>query len=368
MDYFNEMSIVGGGPAGIATALSLLKRGIKSTVFEADAAVRPKVGETLPPTVMPVFRNLEIEALLNDPRHATCYGNSWLWGNTESQDKHFMLHAGGNGWHLQRGIFEEALIRLAEERGIQIIRNAKVMQVEPAGKGWGINLKINDIDTRVETGFIVDATGRNSKIARCIGVERHRYDTLVGAVARFSVDESFELSQQTHIEAVENGWWYAAALSDKQIVTAFMTDAELLPKSHQNISGYWNALTETKLIRSLFPDDFQPKQETVLHTQSAETSFLESVCGENWLAAGDAAFAYDPISSYGITSALGAGCYAGHAIADHLSGAAEALPAYRYLTEKAFSDYLPLWDHQYALEQRWPESPFWKKRINPEDE
>ncbi|WP_430402847.1 FAD-dependent monooxygenase [Fluviicola sp.] len=366
MDSFHEISIVGGGPSGIATALSLLKRGLKSTVFEADATTRPKSGETLPPTVMPVFKYLEIEALLNDPRHAICFGNSWLWGSTNIQDKHFMLHSGGNGWHLQREIFEEALISLAEERGIRIIRNAKIRQVDPSEKGWKMKLKVNNSETTVETGFIVDATGRSSKIARCLGVERQRYDTLVGVVGRFFVDESFELSQQTHIEAVENGWWYAAALSNKQIVTAFMTDAELLPKNYQNSSGYWDALTGTTLIRSLFPEHFQPEKDMVLHTQSAETSFLESIYGENWLAVGDAAFAYDPISSYGITSALGTGCYAGNAIADHLSGAAEALPAYSYLTEKAFSDYLPLWDHQYALEQRWSEFPFWKKRISPE--
>ena len=368
MDSFHEISIVGGGSSGIATALSLLKRGIKSTVFEADATARPKVGETLPPAVMPVFRDLGIETLLSDPGHAICYGNTWVWGSPDTRDKYFMFHSGGNGWHLQRDIFEDALIRLAEERGIRIIRNAKIMQVYASEKGWKMHLKVNGTDTTVETGFVVDATGRNSKIARCLGIERHRYDTLVGVVARFRVDERFEMSQQTHIEAVENGWWYAVALSNKQIVTAFMTDAELLPKHLQSIPGYWEALSGTTLIRSLFPERFQPEKEMVLHTQSAETSFLESVCGENWLAVGDAAFAYDPVSSYGITSALGSGCYAGHAIADHLSGAAEALPAYRYLAEKAFSDYLPLWDYQYALEQRWAESPFWKKRIYPEYE
>ena len=260
------------------------------------------------------------------------------------------------------------MIRVAEDRGIRIIWNAKVRQVDPSEKGWKMQLNINNSETTVETGFIVDATGRNSKIARCLGVERHRYDTLAGVVGRFLVDEGLELPQQTYIESVENGWWYAAALSNKQIVTAFMTDAELLPKSYQKRTGYWDALSGTTLIRSLFPADFQPGEETVLHTQSAETSFLAAVYGENWLAVGDAAFAYDPISSYGITSALGAGCYAGHAIADHLSGAEEAFPAYRYLVEKAFSDYLPFWDYQYALEQRWPGSPFWKKRIHPEYE
>ncbi len=363
MNTYHEICIAGGGPAGIATALSLLNRGIKSTILEAGPNIRPKVGETLPPNVMPILRALGIEQLLEDPAHAPCYGNSWIWGNNEAQEKHFMMHTGGNGWHLQRDLFETALLELAEKRGIKVIRNAKVMQVEQQTDGnWKLELKIDGSSQTFESQFLVDATGRNSKIARCLGIERRQYDHLIGIVARFKTDENIILSGQTHIEAVENGWWYAAALTNGEIVTAFMTDAHLLPKEMQNIAGYWKALLQAKSISNLFSSEFEPDQSTSLHIQSAETSFLETSCGNNWLAVGDAAFAYDPVSSYGITSALGAGCYAGHAIADHLNGEEEALPAYRFVVEKAFADYLPLWDHQYALEKRWTESDFWKGR------
>lgn len=363
MNIYHEICIAGGGPAGVATALSLQNRGIQSTILEASETVKMKVGETLPPAVMPVLRALGIQELLENPVHAACYGNSWLWGSSEIQEKHFMMHAGGNGWHLQRNVFESDLLQLAEKRGVKVIRNAKVMQVTHNVNG-NLDLQVkagNQTETH-EVRFLVDATGRSSKIARCLGIKRRQYDSLVGVAARFQTGTGASLSQQTHIEAVENGWWYAAALESGEIVTAFMTDARLLPKDLQILSGYWKALLQAESISSLFPNAFQPEDTTILHTQSAETSFLESIHGPNWLAVGDAAFAYDPVSSYGITSALGAGCYAGHAIADHLDGEEEALYAYRFVVEKAFADYLPLWEHQYGLEQRWPESDFWKGR------
>ena len=52
----------------------------------------------------------------------------------------------------------------------------------------------------------------------------------------------------------------------------------------------------------------------------AETSRLDRIAGPGWLALGDAAAAYDPLSSYGIGSAMGSGFYAGQAIADSLAG------------------------------------------------
>lgn len=364
MNTLHEICIAGGGPAGIATALSLNKRGVPCTVIEAAATVRPKVGETLPPGVLPVLHALNIDFLLNVPEHAVCYGNSWIWGSDEIQDKHFMMHAGGNGWHLKRDVFECQLLEEAEKRGVQVIRNAKIMQAETDENGkWKLQIKSGAKDIFHTCKILVDATGRNSKIARCLGLERQSYDALVGVVARFALGKDIQLSHQTNIESNQNGWWYAAALAGGEIVTAFMTDANLLSRDQLQVSGYWNSLQQTKLIRSLFPADFHPSDNTVLQVQSAETSFLEKVYGENWVAVGDAAYAYDPVSSYGITSALGTGFYAGNAIADHIAGAAEAFPAYAYLAGKAFADYLPLWKHQYGMERRWEEAAFWRNRL-----
>jgi len=104
-----------------------------------------------------------------------------------------------------------------------------------------------------------------------------------------------------------------------------------------------------------------------LTTSTASTSYLAQRYGATWLAVGDAAFAYDPISSYGITSALEGGYYAGNAIADKFAGKAEALPAYDYLISSAFKIYNEMYLHQYRQEQRWPEEQFWKRRLNLQD-
>jgi flavin-dependent dehydrogenase len=94
----------------------------------------------------------------------------------------------------------------------------------------------------------------------------------------------------------------------------------------------------------------------------AETSRLDAIAGDGWLALGDAAAAYDPLSSHGIGSAMGSGFYGGNAIADLLAGRPEARLAYLDLMQTAYGACLDLQKRHYAAEGRWPEAPFWSRR------
>ncbi len=97
----------------------------------------------------------------------------------------------------------------------------------------------------------------------------------------------------------------------------------------------------------------------------AESSRLDAIAGEGWFAIGDAAAAYDPLSSHGVAAAMGSGFYGGHAVADLLDGRDEARPAYLDLMQRAYGAYLDLLRERYAAERRWPEAPFWRRRHQP---
>jgi flavin-dependent dehydrogenase len=358
-----EVYIIGGGLAGIATALSMQQRGFTATILETHTTAKRKAGETLPPSVAPLLQALGIRELVDRPEHLHCFGNTYQWGSEALQEKHFIQSTLSHGWHVQRDVLENDLRDHARKQGIRMLTDHKLLQLQQQpDESWLMTVMTAWGEQTIPAGFIVDATGRNSKVARCLGIERRFLDELTGTTAYFSLPENTEIAQYTYVESVENGWWYAAVLAAGELVTAYMTDARLLEKSVQEPKGYWQHLQQTNFIRTVFPENYVPDLSMELHTQSAGTSCLEKCCGVNWLAVGDAAFAYDPVSSYGMTSALGSGYYAGQAIADKLSGEKEALDAYRFLTEKTFADYLPLWQRQYRLEQRWKEATFWTAR------
>lgn len=322
-----------------------------------------KIGETLPPNAAPLLRKLGLAHLLQDPAHLACFGNQYVWGSAALQDKLFIGHLEPNGWHLHRAVFEAQLAQLAQSTpGIGWRMGCKVLgavAARPPAPSWQVEIEQDGQRQTLTTAFLVDATGRSAKIGRACGSARTQLDALTGLACTFTL--AHPLPQTTSIEAVANGWWYAAPLTGNRLVTLFMTDADLLPQAARTSGGYWQALQQTQHIRSLLPA-VPPTGQTTPLTRLASSSYLNQIAGRNWLAVGDAAYAYDPISSYGITSAIGGGFYAGNAIADHLLGKTEALSAYRYLQAQAYGYYLAMLQHQYALERRWPDAPFWQRR------
>jgi flavin-dependent dehydrogenase len=353
--------IAGGGPAGAATSISLSRRGIPNIIVEAETGPQQRPGETIPPNAKPLFARLGIDALLDDKRHMHCYGNRYAWGSNVFADKDFVTGIHGNGVHIDRLHFEQQLTAVAADSGATMLWGTRLKAATYTDGGWLVDIEdgTNGIQ-QVACTFLVDATGRACRVARMIGIKRIAKDKLAGIAACFSNVSGMPL--YTFIEATETGWWYAVPLSGNRLAAAYMTDSDLIDAALLKSSGYLAVINNTQLMSPIFNG---PATESVsISVKQASTSYLARRYGPGWLAVGDAAFAYDPISSYGITSALEGGFYAGNAIADELGGFKEALPAYDWLISKAFSIYLDMYVNQYAKERRWMQSDFWMRRHN----
>jgi flavin-dependent dehydrogenase len=97
----------------------------------------------------------------------------------------------------------------------------------------------------------------------------------------------------------------------------------------------------------------------------AESSFLDRVAGDAWLAAGDAAASFDPLSAQGITSAVNSGLDAASAAAAWLSGDRKAALAYADRVRRSYAEYLTHRSVYYRIERRWLNGEFWKSRHAP---
>jgi flavin-dependent dehydrogenase len=95
---------------------------------------------------------------------------------------------------------------------------------------------------------------------------------------------------------------------------------------------------------------------------AANTSRLDRVSGRGWLAVGDAAMAFDPLSSQGLMQALASGIGAGQALSARLTGKVAAIGEYDIKTNDSFREYSRLRAVYYGREQRWPQSVFWQRR------
>jgi flavin-dependent dehydrogenase len=157
---------------------------------------------------------------------------------------------------------------------------------------------------------------------------------------------------------VKNGWFYTAPIPHGRRIVAFHTDADL----HDKRRGVIEWLEEAKELASLLANvSFVPEGETFI--TSARSAVLEPAAGDGWLAVGDAAMSFDPLSSQGLFNALFTGLAAAEAVDSHLKGNQLSLTQYHQTTGAIFDSYQQKLAATYAAERRWPDAPFWKRRL-----
>ncbi len=353
-----QVIIVGGGPAGIATALTLHARGIRCCVVEAHTTPVRKAGEAIPPNAKPLLKQLGILSLVEHERHAVYYGNKSCWGNERLEQKEFIADRMGHGFLLDRLYFETQLQALYQQTDQGFYNGFKLKKVVSEGTRIKAIIENSNINTTLTSDFIIDATGRKASVCRHFNVHKENLDTQFALT--FHVKLQTKIPHEIMVEATENGWWYVAPYSESDVTMMFFTLQELLPTKAHTTTFLQDEFRKTlHLSKRIEKIDI----ETV-KLMPAGTNCLQIPFGKNWLAVGDAAYSYDPISSYGITSALASGFYGGHAVVDFLNGKEEALYGYRYVVENAFGAYMEKLVTQYATEKRWEESVYWKNRMS----
>jgi flavin-dependent dehydrogenase len=360
-----DVVILGGGPAGCATALALGNLGISRTlIVEAKRTRGDRIGESIPPHTRTLLNRLGIlEAFLRE-NHEPCLGNCSSWGTETLGFNDALFCPLGNGWHLDRRRFDEFLVRKVAEHGICVRRCTQFAGYEPLnGEGFRLNL-VNDRGepSAVTARFVVDATGARSCFARTAGVRRRFLDQLLCVGAVFTAMDSPYASQLSILEAIEYGWWYLARMSTGLVGVFAASDPKTVRQIGLHIkSSFLEHLAATRHAATLL-SGCQLNVDTWF-TCAAPSFLLEKVVGNGWLAVGDAASSFDPLSSQGIHKALSDGLGAGEAIAIYLRGSNKAaLLDYQTRVNSRFEKFVGQRHYFYGLERRWSASPFWTRQ------
>lgn len=354
-----QVIIGGAGPAGLAASLTLSTHGISHCIIDAHKTAFPKLGDALPPNVNPLMKKIGIMALMKSPRHIAYYGNKSSWGSQEIHEEEFIAGKHGHGYLLDRQHFEYQLRQLVHHNGTPFFSGHQIKKVRNTGDSIEAIIHKDETKQILQANYIIDATGRKASIARHLGAVKKEMDTQFAI--SFSHRLNHKIPRQIWIEAAENGWWYLSPTATNEVNCLFFTLKTLIPKTCEIPSFLKEELQKTNHIKEVINPMEQELNEN--KCMPTGTSRLLKPCGENWLAIGDAAFAYDPISSYGITSALATGYYGAYAIASKLAQEPDALLTYNYILENSASSYLQKLQHQYQTEKRWTNSIYWKNRL-----
>lgn len=255
--------------------------------------------EILSPTSGPAIEALDLMDLLQDPAVARpCLGIHRRWGVMQTEIDDFFCHRGGAGFVIDRACFDIRLRAMAKAAGVSFVE----------GRVINARRRNTEIDTYVKTGsgeitvsaaIAVDASGRPSILARRLGARRLLVERLVAE--RRSLDESRSPSQEPawlYVEGSNASWSYG-------------------------ISGPDGRREEWAIYR-----DRSRSGASNLKRTNASSACLSQAAGKGWLAIGDAAMSFDPITSQGLVNALTTALVAAGAILSSRSVCAATASAY----------------------------------------
>ncbi|MCX6316277.1 MAG: FAD-dependent monooxygenase [Bacteroidetes bacterium] len=357
--------VVGAGPAGCSYALNLAPN-YRVLVIDRMPERMPKAGESLPPAANKLIKDMGLWDDFIRQGHLPHYGNQSRWGSDELKETDFLRDPDGHGWHINRQQFERWMQQKAKERGAECWSGVKLEEaVQLPSKNWRITVSKNNETLEIDTRLLIDAGGRQSSVARRLGANRIQTDSLICGWV-IGKDDIVNPQGLSYIQSEENGWWYTAPLTAGKRIISFHTDNEQNDNTWlRSPQDFWQRLQQqTQLSRHISLTHFCTNPLELIHgTTAANSSYLQPCAGEGWLATGDAALGFDPLSSQGIFNALYTGLAAAENSYRYLSGACTDFNDYIHSIQsikQAYQRHLEQW---YGEEKRWADAPFWRKRL-----
>ena len=330
MSRVHDVLVVGAGPAGAALAIRLAQAGLAVGLVEREREATLRPGECLSPEALPVLAALGHADLLEDSRVARrCCGVQSIWLTAEPMYRDYFCERAAYGAFLERQVFDARLRERALALGVTRLDEVHVTHATFADdlstlSGWQ-----GGQPWRGQARFVVDATGKASSIARLGGARRQRLSRQVAVAARLPEGGTpLAGSDWLLIEADAHGWWSGATTASGQRHLVRFFPAADARRSAPHLA---EQLQHTQLMqRFATADELATAQLQVL---DAGCSALEQSASAHWLAVGEAAIAFDPVSSQGLTHAFGATDLAARAIVARVrEGRTELLERYHQQT------------------------------------
>jgi len=323
--------------------------------------------------------------------HLLCTGNASAWASAALEERHAIMNPFGHGFHLNRAAFDERLRCSVKDRQFETMsRQSGVGVVKGRFRGierdytsnrWVVHSDV-DKETNVFFGnWVVDATGRKASVATKIGARIITSDPLLAFYATFTSPPWDSLSHsavdndhRTIIEATPNGWFYSALLSQDpctRIVAFHTLPAHPSAKCVRRRDGFLEVLhaSTTHISAIIQKNDYEMSPGRFPCCTAAGSSHLDRMCDadDRWIAVGDSAMAFDPLSSQGMMTALEMGYYVGAVLADQISDSklgedtcSEIAEMYRRTGE----DYGKHRAYYYGVVKRFPGEEFWNTVVS----
>ena len=347
-----DVCVVGGGPAGALVALRLATLGHRVCLLERQVFPRPQVGESLSPGIWPLLDSVGLGEIISRTSFRAPDNTLLCWAESEPQLLPSDARAGA--LLVDRSRFDALLLEAARKAGVYVVQPAQARTTRTP-KGWQI---FADGEERLHilAKTLVDAAGRKG----CLG--RRRVAFFPRTMALWA-HLDFNHDCATRVEAIPEGWLWAAPIADNKVSLLFFCD----PSHIRQGSGrdMERLLRERTTKTVLFSGFAQAVFSRPVAARDATCAYATEPTGADYVMVGEANYSLDPLSSTGVEKALQSaltGAAVVNTLLNHPERSNLCTQFYRDRQQEAVTTHT-VWMNQYYREvERHAGKPFWNAR------
>jgi flavin-dependent dehydrogenase len=347
-----DVCVVGGGPSGATAARRLAQLGYRVCLVERSTTPTGPVCESLPIKTLQLLKELGLDHHIELAGLDRCEVRHVRWSGATRREV-------GATLLVNRGRFDRMMLDATADAGVIVLRPANARRPRRAARRWDIPINGTADVARVQSRFLIDATGRRSNTKRA-GVHTVALLGYWQGARRGGFPEMF-------VEAGERVWFWGATTPDGNMATIAFVDPTICSgcNDQERRSLYHALITQSRLFG-------QRSREMILGEMRVRDA-TSRVDHEPWtpdaLRIGDRAFAMDPLSSQGVQAAIRSGLQASVIAHTMLSGGdvTAAMEFHRHTQHAAVAAHARLTSQIYAA-QSFYASSFWQARVASEPE
>ncbi len=332
-----DIGIIGGGPAGAATAAYLAKAGLSCVVFERELFPRPHVGESLVPSSTRVFKDIGFLEQMDQAGFPRKYGAAWTTSGkgpvyTDSFEGlepdcqvgiRFEERAQPGvdrnyTFHVDRGKFDLMLLQHAHQLGATVYEGVRVQRVDFSEPGQPrIHFAIGNKQIHTNVRLVVDASGRRTLLGNQLKLRIQ--DPVFNQYAIHTWFEGYDRSMLAsdasqneyifiHFLPLTNSWVWQIPITEAITSIGVVTQKQHFARTKQEREElFWQCLESRPELAAALR---AAKQIRPLSDEGDYSYAMKQICGDDFVLVGDAARFVDPIFSTGVSIALNSARFA----------------------------------------------------------
>ncbi len=304
------MLIVGGGPAGSTIGALLAADGYSVTLFEKDRHPRFHIGESLLPLNMPLLEKLGLKeeiARIGMPKYGVEFISPWHGKCVEYEFKDSWHKGNPSAFQVRRSVFDHVLLKNAAAKGTTVVEGSRVTEVTfpPEGGVVATGEDESDAKLRWRAKFLVDASGRDTLLAKQFGIKRaNPHHNTAAIFGHFTNARRLQGQAEGHISIFwfDYGWFWFIPLSDGTTSVGAVCRPDYIQSRKTDVTQF---LRDTIALCPALTARLTDAQLTGPATATGNYSYkADRMAGRNYIMVGDAFAFIDPLFSTGVYLAM----------------------------------------------------------------